>query len=68
MLTPPAQFYIDPARLRTERERIFARSWQIVGHINDAPKAGDYVTRDFLGERVVTERGADGVQRTFNNV
>ena len=33
MKTPPAEFYIDPARLSAERERVFARSWQIVGHV-----------------------------------
>src|SRR6188474_3663480 len=44
MKTPPAQFYIDPARLATERERVFARSWQIVGHVGQLANPGDYFT------------------------
>ena len=44
MKTPPAEFYIDPLRLRTERERVFARSWQIVGHVGQLANPGYYFT------------------------
>src|SRR4026207_1631869 len=44
MKTPPAEFYIDPTRLATERERVFARSWQIVGHVGQLANPGDYFT------------------------
>lgn len=64
----PAWIYTDPRFFELERTKIFRQSWHIMGHINDAPKPGDYVTLDVLGERVVTLRGEDGKLRSFHNV
>ncbi len=64
----PAWIYTDPRFFELEREKIFRQAWHIVGHINDAPKPGDYVTLDILGERIVTLRGEDSVLRSFHNV
>jgi phenylpropionate dioxygenase-like ring-hydroxylating dioxygenase large terminal subunit len=64
----PAWLYTDAGFFEREREKVFRQAWQIMGHINDAPKAGDYITLDFMGERVVTIRGADGELRSFHNV
>ncbi|HYD87232.1 MAG TPA: aromatic ring-hydroxylating dioxygenase subunit alpha [Vitreimonas sp.] len=64
----PAWTYVNERFFELERERIFRSAWQIMGHANDAPNAGDYVTLDFLGERIVTLRGADGALRSFHNV
>jgi phenylpropionate dioxygenase-like ring-hydroxylating dioxygenase large terminal subunit len=60
--------YNDPRFFELEREKIFSWAWHIMGHVNDAPKAGDYITLDILGERVVVLRGADGKLRSFHNV
>ena len=64
----PAWLYTDPAFFALERERLFRAAWQIVCHVNDVPAAGDYQALDFLDERVVTLRGADGLVRSFHNV
>ncbi|MEZ5995538.1 MAG: aromatic ring-hydroxylating dioxygenase subunit alpha [Hyphomonadaceae bacterium] len=64
----PAWLYTDQRFFEIEREKIFAQAWHIVGHINDAPKPGDYITLDLLGQRVVTVRGSDGELRSFHNV
>lgn len=64
----PAWLYTDPDFFAREQEKIFRPAWHIVGHINDAPKPGDYLTLDILGERVVTLRGEDGELRSFHNV
>ena len=64
----PAWLYTDPGFFEREREKIFRQAWHIVGHVNDAPSLGDYITLDVLGERVVTLRGEDGVLRSFHNV
>ncbi len=64
----PAWLYTDQRFFELEREKIFRAAWHIVGHVNDAPTPGDYVTLDILGERVVTVRGNDGKIRSFNNV
>jgi phenylpropionate dioxygenase-like ring-hydroxylating dioxygenase large terminal subunit len=64
----PAWLYTDPAFFALERERLFRRAWQIVCHVSDIPKAGDYQAFDFLDDRVVTLRGDDGAVRSFHNV
>ena len=64
----PGWLYTDPQFFEREREKIFRQSWHIVGHINDAPEPGDYITLDLLGERVVTVRGHDRTLRSFHNV
>ena len=64
----PAWLYTDQRFFELEREKVFRPAWHIVGHINDAPNPGDYITLDILGERVVTLRGEDGRVRSFHNV
>ena len=64
----PAWLYYDPGFFELERQRLFRRTWQLVCHVNDVPKAGDYHTLDFLSEKFLTVRGEDGVVRSFQNV
>lgn len=64
----PGWLYHDARFFELERARLFRKAWHIVGHVNDAPETGDYITLDILGERVVTLRGADGALRSFHNV
>lgn len=64
----PAWIYRDPAFFLRERDAVFRPSWQVVCHVNDVPKAGDYYTLDFLDEKFVVIRGEDGQMRTFHNV
>lgn len=64
----PARHYIDPGFFELERRHLFARSWHLVCHVNDIPRAGDYHTLDILGERFLSLRGADGQVRSFHNV
>ena len=64
----PAWLYTDPAFFALERERLFRQAWQVVCHVNDIPRVGDYQAFDFLDERVVSLRGEDGAVRSFHNV
>ncbi len=64
----PAWLYSDPDFFEAERRSVFAKSWQLVCHVNDIPKSGDYQTLDILGEKFLVLRGADGVVRSFHNV
>jgi nitrite reductase/ring-hydroxylating ferredoxin subunit len=43
-------------------------SWQVVCHVNDIPRAGDFRTFDFIGESIIVIRGRDGVPCAFSNV
>jgi phenylpropionate dioxygenase-like ring-hydroxylating dioxygenase large terminal subunit len=67
MKTPPAEFYIDPARLENEREQIFARSWQMVGHVGQLANPGDYFTTR-LGNEPLLFVNDGGTLRGFFNV
>ena len=64
----PGWIYRDADFLRAEKQQIFAPSWQVVCHLNDIPKPGDYHTLNFMGEPIVAVRGRDGVVRAFFNV
>jgi len=66
--TLPAWTYENDEFFALERERIFLPAWQIVGHVNDMPNPGDYVTFELLGERAFVIRGKDGALRAFHNV
>jgi carnitine monooxygenase subunit len=64
----PGWIYQDEDFLEAEKERVFATSWQILCHLNDIPRAGDYHTLDFLGDPLVAIRGRDGGVKAFFNV
>ncbi len=64
----PAWIYRDPEFFELEQQTIFRSAWQLVCHVNDIPKPGDYHTFDFLGESVFAVRGDDGQVRAFHNV
>ena len=56
-LSLPAWIYHDPEFFEVEKETVFRTSWQLVCHVNDVPRPGDFHTFDFLGESVVVLRG-----------
>jgi len=60
--------YKDEDFFALEVEKIFMRTWQLVCHVSNIPKSGDYFTFDLLGEMVFVVRGDDGEVRAFHNV
>jgi choline monooxygenase len=66
--TLPSSLYTDPATFAAEKEKIFARSWQVVGHRDQVASAGDYFTTELVGEPLLIVRGADEKLRGFYNV
>ncbi len=66
--TLPAQVYFDAGVFTAEKEAIFRRSWQVVGHHDQVANAGDYFTTDLVGEPLLIARGGDGMLRGFYNV
>ena len=67
-LSLPSWLYRNEEFFAHEAEKVFRPSWQIVCHVNDIPKPGDYHTFDFLNESIIALRGDDGVVRAFHNV
>jgi phenylpropionate dioxygenase-like ring-hydroxylating dioxygenase large terminal subunit len=66
--TLPAALYVDPKIFAAEKEKIFLRTWQVVGHVNQVAKPGDYFTTELAGEPLLFARGSDGKLRGFYNV
>ncbi|MGH8294509.1 MAG: aromatic ring-hydroxylating oxygenase subunit alpha [Steroidobacteraceae bacterium] len=63
----PGWIYRDPEFFELERELVLRPSWQIVCHVNDVPRGGDFHTLDFLGQGIIVLRGEDGQVRSFHN-
>ena len=63
----PAWIYRDPEFFERERQAVFRQSWQVVCHLSDVPRPGDFHTFEFLGESIVVVRTDEGV-RAFHNV
>jgi len=66
--TIPAAWYRDPAVLQIEHDRVFARTWQLVGHADQVRLPGDYFTCTVADEPIVVCRGEDGAVRAFSSV
>lgn len=66
--TLPASLYTDPKILEAEKQKIFFRSWQVIGHVQQVVNPGDYFTTELMGEPLLVVRGGDGVLRGFYNV
>jgi choline monooxygenase len=66
--TLPSTLYTDADVFAAEKEKIFARTWQVVGHASQVAQPGDYFTTELVGEPLVFVRGSDGRLRGFYNV
>jgi phenylpropionate dioxygenase-like ring-hydroxylating dioxygenase large terminal subunit len=64
----PAWIYHSRDFFELERERIFKRSWQLLCHVNDIPKPGDYQTMNIVGEPVFVVRTRSGEIKAYYNV
>ena len=63
----PHWAYTSAQWFERERERIFARSWNYLGHVSQLPNAGDYLTVAIAGIPLIVVRGQDLVVRAFFN-
>ncbi|HKU23957.1 MAG TPA: aromatic ring-hydroxylating dioxygenase subunit alpha [Candidatus Sulfotelmatobacter sp.] len=66
--TLPSTLYTSDAVFRSEKQKIFSRTWQVVGHADQVRNPGDYFTTELVGEPLLFVRGADGQLRGFYNV
>ena len=48
--TLPASFYTDASILAAEREKIFARTWQVVGHASQVAHPGELLAVGYGAE------------------
>jgi phenylpropionate dioxygenase-like ring-hydroxylating dioxygenase large terminal subunit len=77
--TLASKYYTDPAILAIEKERIFSRTWQLVGMLSHPCGEVDgrertisdpetFFTADVAGEPTVVVRDNQGILRAFSNV
>src|SRR6266481_204338 len=77
--TLASRFYTDPAILEIEKARIFRRTWQLVGTLNQAcgevngvkrtiSDPESFFTAELAGEPIIIVRDKEGVLRAFSNV
>jgi phenylpropionate dioxygenase-like ring-hydroxylating dioxygenase large terminal subunit len=60
--------YSDPSLVARERERIFARAWQYVGHLGQLGDGAGYFASRVGDLPIVVTRDRDGILRAFLNV
>ena len=61
-------WYTDPGTFAEELDRIFTRTWQLVGHAGQLRNAGDYLTATIGDQGIVVNRLADGSLHAMYNV
>jgi choline monooxygenase len=66
--TLPYDWYADPAVLRLEQERIFARSWHYAARLDQVAEPGQLTTASAGALPVVLARARDGELRGFVNL
>jgi phenylpropionate dioxygenase-like ring-hydroxylating dioxygenase large terminal subunit len=66
--TLPYDWYVDPAVLRLEQERVFRRFWQYAGRADQVAEPGAYFTSRAGDVPVVVVRDRNGELRGFVNV
>ncbi len=66
--TLPGYLYSDPATLDQEKQKVFFKEWQLVGHKSQLRNPGDYVTWEIAGQKIFVVKGRDEVNRAFFNV
>jgi choline monooxygenase len=70
--TLPSAFYVDPALHALSRERVFARTWQWLGDLDDVALPGSLSPREMLAghldEPLLLARDGGGELRCLSNV
>ncbi|MDE0242458.1 MAG: aromatic ring-hydroxylating dioxygenase subunit alpha [bacterium] len=64
----PNACYTSAAWQKLEFERLFARSWFVVGFVQDVPEPGDAMPVEPFGTPLLVLRDLDGGIRVFHNV
>ncbi len=56
MTTMPSRHYVDPAVYELDKERVFYRTWQFVGHVSSLPASGAFFTARIADESLIVVR------------
>jgi choline monooxygenase len=64
----PARFFYDAEVFEREKNRIFFKSWHLVGHGNELRDPGSFLTLEIFDQSIIVVTGRDGRIRAFHNV
>ncbi len=64
----PFNCYADPSFHAFEVERVFMRTWQAVGRVDQVAEVGQFFTRELFGEPIVVVRAESGEIHALSNV
>jgi phenylpropionate dioxygenase-like ring-hydroxylating dioxygenase large terminal subunit len=62
------RLYVDPELIEAEQERIFERTWQLIGHVSALPQPGSYTTGVAGSQPVLVVRDDENTLRGYRNV
>ena len=65
--TLPREYFVSDTIFGAERERIFYKSWLLVGHVSELDKPGAYFLFELDDESVIVLRDGAGSVRAFHN-
>src|SRR5688572_32814212 len=66
--TLPSWYYLDPGVLHDENRKVFGRTWQLVGHVDQIPEPGSYFPTVIAEEPVLITRDREGTVHAMSNV
>jgi choline monooxygenase len=66
--TIPSSWYVDPRFHQVDRDGVFARTWQAVGHESMIAGPGDYLLATVADNPIIVLRDREGFLRAFYNV
>ena len=68
LTTLSSRFYTDPAVFESDKEHVFYRTWQYVGHVSALPEVGSFLTVRIADESLIIVRDESEIVRAFYNV
>jgi choline monooxygenase len=68
MLNLDPRLYATPQSFIDERERVFSKTWQLMGPTSQVGEPGGYAAIEIAGLKIFVLRGRDGTLRGFRNV
>ena len=60
------RYYTDPEVFENELDRVFAHTWQMVGHVSQLATAGDLITAVVGRERILVTNDGHGIHGFYN--
>ena len=66
--TIPSKWYTSVDFHTIDREAIFSKEWNVIGHVNQLQNVGDFILGEAAGNPVIIIKGNDEKLRAFYNV